>query len=42
MRSPRSNAHAQIDGLIYSKVAELLFIGLLLVFIYLFFFGLKG
>jgi hypothetical protein len=30
----RSNAHTQISGLIYSKVAELLFIGLLLVFIY--------
>jgi hypothetical protein len=34
MRSlTRSNAHPQIDGLIYSKIAELLFIGLLLVFI---------
>jgi len=30
----RSNAHTQISGLIYSKIAELLFIGLLLVFIY--------
>jgi hypothetical protein len=30
----RSNAHTQISGLIYSKVAELLFIDLLLVFIY--------
>jgi exopolysaccharide production protein ExoQ len=38
----RSNAHAQLDGLIYSKVAELLFIGLLLVFIYPFFFVISG
>jgi exopolysaccharide production protein ExoQ len=30
----KSNAHTQISGLIYSKVAELPFIGLLLVFIY--------
>jgi exopolysaccharide production protein ExoQ len=43
MRSKtRSNAHPQIDGLIYSKVAELLFIGLLLVFIYPFFFVISG
>jgi len=37
-----SNAHPQIDGLIYSKVAELPFIGLLLVFIYPFFFVISG
>ena len=43
MRSlTRSNAHLQISGLIYSKVAELLFIGLLLVFIYPFFFVISG
>jgi O-antigen ligase len=43
MRSlTRSNAHPQIDGLIYSKVAELLFIALLLVFIYPFFFVISG
>ncbi|MEH2516358.1 exopolysaccharide production protein ExoQ [Bradyrhizobium sp. AZCC 1610] len=37
-----SNAHPQISGLIYSRVAELLFIGLLLVFIYPFFFVISG
>ena len=37
-----SNAPPQIDGFIYSKVAELLFIGLLLVFIYPFFFVISG
>src|ERR1700687_2414010 len=43
MRSlTRSNAPPQIDGLIYSKVAELLFIGLLLVFIYPFIFVISG
>jgi exopolysaccharide production protein ExoQ len=43
MRSlTKSNAPPQIDGLIYSKVAELLFIGLLLVFIYPFFFVISG
>lgn len=38
----RSDAHPQIDGLIYSKVAELLLTGLLLVFIYPFFFVISG
>lgn len=43
MRSlTRSNAHPPIDGYIYSKVVELLFIGLLLVFIYPFFFVISG
>jgi exopolysaccharide production protein ExoQ len=43
MRSlTRSNAHPQIDGLIYSKSAELLFICLLLIFIYPFFFVISG
>jgi O-antigen ligase len=43
MRSlTRSNAPPQIDRLIYSKVAELLFIGLLLVSIYPFFFVISG
>jgi exopolysaccharide production protein ExoQ len=43
MRSlTRPNARPQIDALIYSKVAELLFIGLLLVFIYPFFFLISG
>ena len=38
----RSDALPQISGLIYSKVAELLFIGLLLVFIYPFIFIISG
>ncbi|KRR10477.1 hypothetical protein CQ12_10495 [Bradyrhizobium jicamae] len=43
MRSlTRSNAQPQISGLIYSKAAELLLIGLLLVFIYPFFFVISG
>jgi exopolysaccharide production protein ExoQ len=43
MRSlTRSNVHPQICEYIYSKVAELLFIGLLLVFIYPFFFIISG
>src|SRR5216683_2689455 len=37
-----SDANRQISGIIYSKIAELLFIGLLLVFIYPFFFAISG